>query len=193
MQRLCVFCGANPGKQPCYIEQARALGTAIAKTGITLIYGGAGVGLMGALADAALEAGGEVIGIIPQALMEKEVGHIRLTQMHVVNSMHQRKALMAEMTNGFIALPGGIGTMEELFEVWTWAQLGYHDKPCALLNVEGYYNPLIRFIDQMTHQGFIRPEHRDMLIVAPDIPALFKRLEAYKPPQTARWIASHQR
>jgi uncharacterized protein (TIGR00730 family) len=158
--RLCVFCGSSSGSSPIYVDQAKALGTALAQSGIDLVYGGASVGLMGAVADATLAAGGNVIGVMPQALVDKEISHKGLTDLRIVGSMHERKALMAELADGFIALPGGLGTFEELFEVWTWAQLGYHRKPCALLNVDGFYDKLSGFLDDVVTRGFVKPSHR---------------------------------
>ena len=164
--RLCVFCGSKPGDNPAYAEAAAELGRKLAEQKIGLVYGGASVGLMGAIADATLQAGGDAIGVIPQSLVDKEIAHPDLTQMHVVSGMHERKALMADLSDGFIALPGGIGTLEELFEIWTWAQLGMHNKPCVLLNVAGYYNQLIGFLDQMTHAGYLKENSRSMLRIA---------------------------
>ena len=166
MRRLCVFCGSSEGRDPAYLQAARALGETLAVNGIGLVYGGASVGLMGALADAALIAGGEVTGVMPRALVEKEIAHNRLSDLRVVGSMHESKALMAELSDGFVALPGGIGTFEELFEMWTWAQLGHHTKPCALLNVRGFYDGLIAFLDQVAERGFMKGAHLAMLIVA---------------------------
>src|SRR5688500_12889688 len=154
MKAVCVFCGSSTGADPRYVEAAKAMGGEVARRGLTLVYGGARVGPMGALADAALAAGGDVIGVIPKPLMGKEVAHAGLTQLRIVNSMHDRKALMAELSDGFVALPGGMGTMEELFEVFTWGQLGLHAKPAGLLNTAGYYDPLIKFFDHAAKQGF---------------------------------------
>ncbi|QIB35860.1 TIGR00730 family Rossman fold protein [Ancylobacter pratisalsi] len=189
MRRLCVFLGSNPGRRPAYEEAAVALGRTLAREGIGLVYGGASVGLMGALANATLEAGGEVIGIIPQRLIDKEIGHRGLSDLRVVGSMHERKALMAELSDGFVALPGGVGTLEELFEVWTWAQLGSHDKPCAVLNVEGYYDGMLAFIDHVVEEGFMRGVHRDMLTVASDPAELLAKLRDYQPPNVVKWIS----
>ncbi len=193
MRRLCVFLGSNPGLRPDYIAAARDLGAALAREGLGLVYGGSSVGLMGALADAALAAGGEVIGIIPQRLVEKEVAHRGLADLRVVRSMHERKALMAELSDGFVALPGGAGTLEELFEVWTWAQLGSHKKPCALLNVAGYYDGLLAFLDHAEAEAFMRPQHRRMLIEAHDPDSLFAALRAYEPPSVTKWIGRDER
>lgn len=188
MRRLCVFCGSSDGDDPAYPAAARELGGTLARAGIGLVYGGARVGLMGAVADAALAAGGEVIGVIPTALVEKEVAHTGLSDLRVVASMHERKALMAELSDGFVALPGGIGTFEELFEVWTWAQLGYHAKPCALLNVNGFYDGLIAFLDGVAARRFLKHAHRAMLIEARDADGLMTRLRAYAPPAVTKWI-----
>jgi uncharacterized protein (TIGR00730 family) len=193
MKRLCVFCGSSTGDAPAYAAAARELGSLLARQGIGLVYGGASVGLMGAVADAALAQGGQVIGVIPEALVKKEVAHGGLVDLCVVGSMHERKALMAELSDGFIALPGGLGTLEELFEVWTWAQLGYHQKPCALLNVAGFYDPLIAFLDSVAQHRFLKPAHREMLIVAGDSDDLLTRLAAYQPPDVGKWIGPGDR
>jgi uncharacterized protein (TIGR00730 family) len=193
MRRLCVFCGSSEGNDPAYVQAARALGETLARSGIGLVYGGASVGLMGALADAALVAGGAVTGVMPRALVEKEIAHSGLTDLRVVGSMHERKALMAELADGFVALPGGIGTFEELFEVWTWAQLGHHTKPCALLNVRGFYDGLIAFLDKVVERGFMKDAHRSMLIVAQQPMELLERLEAYEPPAVPKWITPGER
>ena len=193
MRRLCVFCGSSEGNDPAYVKAARALGETLARSGIGLVYGGASVGLMGVIADAALVAGGEVTGVMPRALVEKEMAHNGLSDLRVVGSMHERKALMAEQSDGFVALPGGIGTFEELFEVWTWAQLGYHTKPCALLNVRGFYDRLIAFLDQVAERGFMKGAHRSMLIVAQEPIELIERLRAYEPPAVTKWITAGER
>src|SRR3546814_750650 len=153
--RLCVFCGSSDGARPAYRDAAHALGKALADAGIGLVYGGAAVGLMGAVADGALARGGEVMGVLPRSLADRELAHPGLTQLHVVGSMHERKAMMAKLSDGFIALPGGLGTFEELFEIWTWAQLGYHRKPVALLNVDGYYDGLLSFLDHPVREAFV--------------------------------------
>ena len=188
MTSICVFCGSSPGALPDYVAAAEALGKVLARRGIRLVYGGASVGVMGALADATLAAGGEAVGVIPRPLWEREVGHTGLTELHVVETMHHRKALMAELADGFIALPGGIGTLEELFEVWTWGQLGIHHKPCGLLDVAGYYQPLVTFLDHMVRQQFVRAEHRSFVLVDEDPEALVRRFGEYTPPQVTRWI-----
>ena len=169
------------------------MGHTLAEAGITLVYGGARVGLMGRLADAALEAGGEVIGVIPKALQEREISHENLTDLRVVGSMHERKALMSELSDGFVAMPGGAGTLEEFFEVWTWAQLGEHTKPCGLLNVDGYYDPLLKFLDHIVTQGFLSEKHRAMVLVERDPRPLIELLSDYRPPGTPKWINPSQK
>lgn len=193
IQRICVFCGSSRGRHPGYLVAAAALGSALAQRGIGLVYGGASVGLMGEVAGAALAAGGDVIGVMPRALVDREVAHRGLADLRVVGSMHERKAMMAELADGFVALPGGLGTLEELFEIWTWAQLGDHAKPCALLDIQGYYGKLLAFLDQAVAEGFIKPLHRDMLIVADSVDALFPALDAWRPPATAGWIGRDER
>jgi hypothetical protein len=188
MRRICVFCGSHAGASPLYAEGARRLGLALAERGVGLVYGGASVGLMGEVADAALAAGGEVIGVIPRYLMEKEVAHLGLPDLRVVDSMHQRKAIMAELSDAFIVLPGGIGTLEEFFEVWTWAQLNMHDKPCGLLNVGGYFAPLLRLLDEMTEQRFLKPAHRATLLVEEEGDALIDRLLRTRPPRYGKQL-----
>lgn len=191
-RRLCVFCGSSVGRDPGYRRLAEALGRTLAARGIGVVYGGGHVGLMGALADAALAGGGEVIGVIPQALLDREIGHRGLTELRVVGSMHERKALMAELADGFVALPGGIGTLEELFEVWTWAQLGLHARPCGLLDGDGFYAPLVQFLDHLVATGFVRPVHRAMLVTARTPDALLAAFEAYVPPQVGKWVGPGQ-
>jgi len=166
VKRLCVFCGSSPGARPFYREAATLLGRTLAERRIGLVYGGASVGLMGILADAALEAGGTVVGVIPQALAKKEVAHEGLTALRIVGSMHERKAVMADLSDGFIALPGGMGTLDEFFEVVSWAQLGLHRKPCGLLDVEGYFAPLLTFLDQAVEERFVKEAHRRLVLVA---------------------------
>jgi uncharacterized protein (TIGR00730 family) len=175
------------------MKTARLLGETLARNGIELVYGGASVGLMGAVADAVLENGGHVIGVMPQALVDKEIAHTSLSDLRVVGSMHERKALMAELSDGFIALPGGLGTFEELFEVWTWAQLGYHKKPCALLNVAGFYDKLAHFLDDVVERGFVKPVHHAMLIVNEDPAALIDAIRSYEPPKVEKWIKTGER
>ncbi len=186
--RLCVFSGSSSGRLPSYTAAAEGLGSAFAARGIGLVYGGASVGLMGSLADAVLAGGGEVIGVMPRALHEREIGHAGLDDLRVVGSMHERKALMAELSDGFIALPGGAGTLEELFEVWTWAQLGHHRKPCALYNVDGYYDGLAAFLDHIVDERFLKPVHRDMLIVERELDALLAAIDDYDAPIVDKWI-----
>ena len=185
---VCVFCGASTGANPLYREAAQALGRAIAERRLTLVYGGGAVGLMGIVADAALAAGGEVIGIIPQSLKDKEIGHRGLTRLEVVDGMHARKARMAELSDAFIALPGGLGTLEELFEVWTWGQLGYHGKPLGLLEVNGFYEKLTGFLDHVVSEGFVRPQHRAMLQVDAGPDALLDALDAWEPVVQPKWV-----
>jgi uncharacterized protein (TIGR00730 family) len=186
--RLCIFCGSSPGARPGYAAATAELARLLAGRGIGIVYGGASVGLMGLLADTALEAGGEVVGVIPAALEAKEIAHGGLSELHVVGSMHERKALMAELSEGFVALPGGSGTLEELFEVFTWAQLGLHRKPCALLNVEGYYDGLAGFLDHAVGERFMRAEHRAMLLCEDSPAAVFAALEAFEPPLVDKWL-----
>ena len=173
---VCVYCGSRPGNDPAYAAAATAVGTLIGERGGQLVYGGGRAGLMGTVADAALAAGARVIGVIPQALVERELGHEGLTELHVVQTMHERKQMMAERSDAFIALPGGIGTLEELFEVWTWRQLGYHDKPVGLLNVAGYYDRLLGFIDETARQGFVPAAQQALLQVDADPAVLLQRL-----------------
>ncbi|MEM7481394.1 MAG: TIGR00730 family Rossman fold protein [Acidobacteriota bacterium] len=188
MRRICVFCGSNSGSRPAYREAARQLGTTLAERGVGVVYGGGRVGLMGELADAALARGGEVIGVIPEALFEKEVGHPGLTELHRTRTMHERKALMAELSDAFVALPGGIGTLEELFEVWTWAQLGFHGKAVALYDVEGYFGPLLAYVDRMVEQGFLRQPHRDLVCQASDPAGLIDVLQTARTPAVDKWL-----
>jgi uncharacterized protein (TIGR00730 family) len=185
---LCVFCGSSPGANPRFAEAAAALGTLLAQRRITLVYGGGNVGLMGVLADAVLAGGGHVIGVIPHALMKREVGHRGLPDLRVVDSMHERKALMAELADGFIAFPGGIGTLEEFCEVLTWAQLGMHRKPCGLLNIECFFDQLLGFLDHAVASRFFRPEHRDMILVEEDPILLLRRFDHYQSPVLDKWI-----
>jgi uncharacterized protein (TIGR00730 family) len=166
--RVCVFCGSSVGSNEAYLREAKELGAAIAAAGWGLVYGGTSIGLMGATADAALAAGAEVIGVLPQALQDREIAHTGLTQLHLVGSMHERKALMASLADAFVALPGGYGTLDEFFEVVTWAQLRIHNKPCVLVNTAGYYDPLMRFLDHMIRQGFVKEQNRNLIGLARD-------------------------
>lgn len=188
LKSVCVFCGASPGARPIYREAAEALGRSLAERGLTLIYGGGAVGLMGVVADAALAAGGEVIGIIPQSLKRAEVGHNGLTRLEVVDGMHARKARMAELADAFIALPGGLGTLEELFEVWTWGQLGYHAKPLGLLEVDGFYRRLGDFLDHLVAERFVREPHRAMLQISESPDELLECLAAWQPTVAPKWV-----
>ena len=188
LKTVCVFCAANPGSHPQYVERAAAMGRHLARSKRRLVYGGGRTGLMGALADAALDAGGEVIGIMPRHLVDREVAHTELTELRVVSSMHERKALLAELSDGFLAMPGGLGTLEELFEIWTWGQLGLHSKPYGLLQVEGFFTPLLDFLDQAVTAGFIRAANREMLVVDDDPAALIARMEAARVPPVPRWL-----
>ena len=188
MERLCIFSGSSPGGHPDYAEATAALGRALAGAGVGLVYGGARVALMGAMADAVLAAGGAVTGVMPEALVAKEVAHAGLTELHVVRSMHERKALMADLADAFVAMPGGWGTLDELFEILTWAQLGLHRKPCAVLNIRGYFDPLLAFLDHSVREGFVRAEHRGMLLVARAPGELLDRLGESRPPIVEKWI-----
>ena len=187
---VCVYCGSHPGADERYADAARAFGALLGRRGHALVYGGARAGLMGAVADAALEAGARVTGVIPEALWEREIGHTGLTELLVVASMHERKALMAERSDAFVALPGGAGTLEEFAEAWTWAQLGIHAKPVALLNVAGFYDPLLALLDHMEREGFVRPQQRAMVLVADEPATLLDRLAAYRPPSAPRWLTA---
>ena len=188
LKSLCVYCGSSPGLRGAYLESAAAFGQLLATEGITLVYGGGNVGLMGALADAALQAGGKVIGVIPERLVAREVAHTGLTTLHRVCSMHERKLKMAELADGFVALPGGVGTIEEIFEAFTWTQLGVHSKPCAFLDVEHYYAPLFEFLDHMAEQRFIKKEHLASLIRAEDARELLLKLRNYMPIRLEKWM-----
>ena len=186
--RLGVFCASSLGVRPVYADAARVMGTLLAERGIGLVYGGGNVGLMGVIADAALAAGGEVIGVIPRSLFEREIAHTGLPDLRIVHSMHERKAMMAELSDAFIALPGGVGTFEEFFEAVTWTQLGLHKKACGLLNVDGFYAPLVAFIDRAMHEGFIRAGHRGIVVTDPDSAALIDKLAAAALPDQPKWI-----
>jgi uncharacterized protein (TIGR00730 family) len=188
MKRLCVYAGSNAGGRRDYAEAAGALAREMVECGIGLVYGGGHVGLMGVLADTVLAAGGEAIGVMPQALVDREIGHRGLTELRVVGSMHERKALMAELADGFVAVPGGIGTLEELIEVFTWSQLGIHRKPCGVLDAAGFYGSLASLLDHMVAEGFLRAEHRAVLVSDPDPARLLDRLEAWEPPAVHKWM-----
>ncbi|MBM4208452.1 MAG: TIGR00730 family Rossman fold protein [Gammaproteobacteria bacterium] len=186
---ICIYCGSSSGRREAYAESAYAIAAALTRRDISLVYGGASIGIMGQVADRVLQLGGKVIGVIPKALAHKEVAHENLTELHITQSMHERKLRMTELADGFIALPGGIGTLEELFEIWTWAQLGFHDKPCGLLNVAGYYDSLIQFLDHVQAEQFVRPQHRDILMVESESDALLDRFTHYQPPEIKRWVS----
>lgn len=188
MERICVFCGSNRGSRPAYAEAARRMGTELARRRLGLVYGGGRVGLMGILADAALAAGGEVIGIIPEALLAWEVAHASLSDLQVVGSMHERKARMADLSDAFVALPGGFGTLEEFCEVLTWSQLGLHRKPCGLVNVDGYYDPLLALLDYAVTERFVRPEHRALVLEASEPVRLLDLVAGYEAPLLEKWI-----
>jgi len=192
MERLCVFSGSSPGAHPDYVRTAQELGRSLAAAGVGLVYGGASVGLMGAAADAALEAGGEAIGVIPQALVDREIAHQGLSELRIVSSMHERKALMAELAGGFVALPGGMGTLEELFEVYTWTQLGLHSKPLGLLDVRDYFAALVAFLDHAVAERFMTVEHRELLVVEKRAEALLEAFRRWRPPARAKWIDRSQ-
>jgi uncharacterized protein (TIGR00730 family) len=187
--RLCIFCGSSIGLNPAFAAAARALGGALAARQIGLVYGGGNVGLMGILADATLEAGGEVTGVMPHALVAREIAHRGLTHLHIVNSMHERKAMMAELADGFIAMPGGFGTLEEFCEAVTWTQLGVHAKPCGLLNVDGFYDALLAFLSHALSEQFLRPTHSQIVIADADPVRLLDRVCAWRPPSVARWVS----
>lgn len=187
MKSIAVYCASSTGDSPAFVELARQLGTRLARRDIRLVYGGGSVGLMGILADAALAAGGEVLGVIPDSLKQKEVHHTGLTELQVVDTMHQRKAIMVDESDGFIALPGGFGTLDELFETLTWAQLGYHEKPIGVLNPNGYFDDLIKFLKGAVQQKLIKQQHLEMLLVDDNIDQLLLRIADYKPPQISKW------
>lgn len=191
-KRICVFSGSSRGAIPEYEQAARRLGEVLVERGYALVYGGASVGLMAAVANAVLEGGGHVTGVIPEALVQKEVAHTGVSELRVVASMHERKAVMSELADGFVALPGGFGTLEELFEMLTWGQLGLHSKPCGLLNVNGYYDQLIGFLDFAVEQRFVTLSHRSMLAIDADPQVLVERLERYQAPRLDKWLDSAQ-
>jgi uncharacterized protein (TIGR00730 family) len=188
LKRICVFCGSNTGVRPEYAQAARELAGLLAARGLGLVYGGGNVGLMGILADAMLAANAEVVGVIPQSLVEKEVAHRGITRLHIVRTMHERKAMMNDFSDAFVALPGGFGTFEEFFEVLTWSQLGYHRKPCGVLNVAGYFDPLQAMMDHAVAEGFLRPAHRALVIAEREATHLLDRLAAFTPVTAGKWI-----
>ncbi len=193
MKRVCVFCGSSPGTRPVYAEAARSMGRLLAERGIGLVYGGGRVGLMGEVADAVLAAGGEVTGVIPRGLMEREVGHRGLTTLHVTGTMHERKALMVDLSDGFVALPGGYGTLDELCEALTWSQLGIHARPCGILNVGGYFDALLALFDHAVREGFVREAHRGLVLEASEPAALLDVMARFQPPTTEKWIRDGER
>lgn len=193
MDAVCVFCGSREGVRPSYVAAARRVGGEIARRGIRMVYGGGKVGLMGAVADAALEGGGEVVGVIPEALVAREVAHAGLTELHVVGTMHERKALMDDLSDGFVTLPGGYGTLEEFFEVLSWAQLSIHEKPCGLLDVDGFWRPLAALLDGTVAEGFVYPAHRSLVLTEEDPGLLLDQMEGYVPPGTKKWVDPEER
>lgn len=192
VDRICVYCGSRPGRNPAYVDAATALGRTLAERDIGLVFGGGHVGLMGAVADATLAAGGDAHGVIPEPLVERELAHEGLTTLDVVASMHARKERMADLADGFVALPGGYGTLEELIEMLTWAQLGFHRDPCGFLNVEGYYRPLVAFFDRQVEAGFVSEAHREMVIVTDDVDGLLDAFVAYEAPPVKRFISDER-
>jgi uncharacterized protein (TIGR00730 family) len=188
LRRICVYAGSNGGANPAYAAAARALGAELTARGIGLVYGGGHVGLMGEIADAVMSGGGEAIGVMPEALFDRELGHRGLSELRVVGSMHERKALMAELSDGFVALPGGAGTLEELIEVYTWSQLGLHEKPMGVLNVANYYDGLAAMLDHAVQEGFLRPEHRAALHTAATPADLLQRFEGWRPATVGKWL-----
>ncbi len=193
MKRVCIFCGSSVGAHPSYVESARAIARLVAAQRVGIVYGGGNVGLMGVVADAAIEAGGEVIGVIPDGLVARELAHRGISRLEVVGSMHERKALMADLSDAFIALPGGFGTFEEFCEAVTWTQLGIHTKPCGLLNVDGYYDALLALFDAGVRQQFIRPENRRIVVAHSDPAALVDELARWRPVATQKWIGKDER
>lgn len=192
MKRICVYCGSSSGARPSYTDAARALGESLLERGLGLVYGGSNVGLMGVIADTVLAAGGEVIGVIPRALVAKEVAHPGLIELRIVDSMHDRKAAMAELADAFIALPGGFGTLEEFSEIVTWVMLGLHRKPCGLLNVEGYYDGLLSFLNHAVTEGFISPQIRSIVLTDSQADNLLDKISRYEAPPLHRWIAKDE-
>ena len=192
MQSICVYCGSNPGRSEVYAAAAAKLAAVLINRNLRLVYGGAWKGVMGVLADQVLKLGGQVIGVIPKAMVDMERAHKHLTALHVTNSMHERKMLMAELADGFIALPGGLGTLEELFEIWTWAQLGFHQKPCGVLNVAGYYDSLLEFLDRVQLEQFVQPQCRELLMVETNPDLLLERFANYNPPRIKPMIGKDE-
>ena len=192
MASICVFCGSSGGNNPAFLAAAQSIGQGLGTHGLRLVFGGGGRGMMGAVADAAITAGAETFGVIPEGLFRREGLHLGLDELKVVASMHERKALMAAEADAFIALPGGIGTMEELFEIWTWTQIGVHAKPCGILNVAGYYDGLLAFLDNMVTEGFVQPVHRDVVLVDEDPDRLLERVLAHRPQVHERWLSAEQ-
>ena len=188
MRRICVYCGSSTGRSETYAAAARDLADVLVRHDIELVYGGASLGIMGIIADAVLDGGGRVHGVIPGMLVEKEIAHTGLSELHVVTSMHERKSMMAALSDGFIAMPGGFGTLEEIIEILTWAQLRFHDKPCGLFNVEGYFDDLLAFLDHAQREGFVRPQNRSMLLCDNDAAALVRRFERYEAPRVEKWV-----
>lgn len=187
--RICVFCGSSVGARPAYAAAAKKLGALMAQRGIGLVFGGTCIGLMGTIADAVLAGGGEAIGVIPGGLMQREIAHRSLTRLHIVESMHQRKALMADLSDAFIAMPGGYGTLEEFAEIVTWSQLGIQIKPCALLNIEGYWAGLLAFLDHAVEEDFVRPENREMILVGTTAEEILEKIQSWRPPgHVEKWI-----
>jgi uncharacterized protein (TIGR00730 family) len=188
MKRICVFCGSNKGVRPIYVAAAQAMAAAMVKRNISLVYGGGNVGLMGVIADEMLAQGGEVIGVIPRSLVQREVAHQALTKQHIVNTMHERKALMAKLSDGFIAMPGGMGTFDEFCEILTWAQLGIHQKPCGILNVENYFTPLLAMFDHAVAEGFLRDSHRALVLEAAEPDGLLQAFGTFQPQYLQKWL-----
>ena len=191
MRRACIYCGSSAGKDPVYSASAIAMGETLTRHGLDLVYGGGSIGIMRVIADSVLRSGGQAIGVIPQSLVDREVAHQGLTELHITSSMHERKSRMAELSDAFIALPGGLGTLEEIFEIWTWAQLCFHDKPIALLNTRDYYSSLLHFLDNSVEQGFVKPDHRHMLIVESDPEQLVMQLKDYVAPVANKLAGSN--
>lgn len=192
INRICVYCGSSPGNDPAYSRAARTLAQELCRQDITLVFGGGAVGIMGVVADAVLEGGGEVIGVIPESLAVKEVAHEHLSEMHVVASMHERKAMMSELADGFIALPGGWGTLEEMFEMLTWAQLGFHKKPCGLLNVEGYFDHLVAFLENAFQAQFVKELYRPLLMTSEQPSSLLEQFRVYQAPKVRKWVGKDE-